>query len=247
MLGLSKDSLSRFVRPESATNFLPFLDIMKKASPIISQTIVVDGKKVELEPIDFTSGIDLTAPVDKTVYTNDWTASLEKNIKYLLEQKKIETGGVTCEVGCYEGKGTNLISKLLKPRFQICIDPWDDSYIDEGLKSIKFKNQWEMFNNNIDGLPNLAIRRGTSDDILPMCDVLDFIYIDGDHTYEQVVRDLNNAYQRLNKGGICLVDDYVWISDNPVRKAVDEFLDSHDNVRRVTLADDRQVAFRCVL
>lgn len=48
----------------------------------------------------------------------------------------------------------------------------------------------------------------------------DIAYIDGDHTYEGVLRDLNAWYPLVRKGGILCGDDYDWYG---VKRAVIEF------------------------
>ena len=48
----------------------------------------------------------------------------------------------------------------------------------------------------------------------------DLVYIDGDHTYEGVVKDLATWYPKVKKGGIICGDDIGWAG---VKKAVDEF------------------------
>ena len=48
----------------------------------------------------------------------------------------------------------------------------------------------------------------------------DLVYIDGDHTYEGVVKDLAAWYPKVKKGGIICGDDIGWAG---VKKAVDEF------------------------
>ncbi|MBU3591454.1 class I SAM-dependent methyltransferase [Polynucleobacter sp. 78F-HAINBA] len=48
----------------------------------------------------------------------------------------------------------------------------------------------------------------------------DLVYIDGDHTYEGVVKDLAAWYPKVKKGGIICGDDIGWPG---VKKAVDEF------------------------
>jgi predicted O-methyltransferase YrrM len=48
----------------------------------------------------------------------------------------------------------------------------------------------------------------------------DLVYIDGDHTYDGVVKDLAAWYPKVKKGGIICGDDIGWPG---VKKAVDEF------------------------
>ena len=68
--------------------------------------------------------------------------------------------------------------------------------------------------------------RGTSDEILKLNDdFFDFIYIDGDHTYEGAKKDLDNTFSKIKKGSILSGDDYGIFEDINfgVKKAVDEF------------------------
>ncbi len=62
----------------------------------------------------------------------------------------------------------------------------------------------------------------------------DFIYIDGDHEYEAVKRDLEEYYKILNSGGLFFGDD--WANDLwDVQKAVTEFSEQHN----LTLLDNK--------
>lgn len=49
---------------------------------------------------------------------------------------------------------------------------------------------------------------------------LDLVYIDGDHTYEGVVKDLATWFPKVKRGGMICGDDIGWPG---VKKAVDEF------------------------
>lgn len=57
---------------------------------------------------------------------------------------------------------------------------------------------------------------------------LDWIYIDGDHSYTGVKNDLNNAIEVVKPGGFIIGDDYKWKSltadKGGVKKAVNEFV-----------------------
>ena len=38
----------------------------------------------------------------------------------------------------------------------------------------------------------------------------DLIFVDGDHSSNQVKIDINNSWKILNKGGYLILDDYMW-------------------------------------
>ncbi len=40
--------------------------------------------------------------------------------------------------------------------------------------------------------------------------IFDLIFIDGDHFYDQVLRDINNAWKILKNSGFLILDDYLW-------------------------------------
>ena len=90
----------------------------------------------------------------------------------------------------------------------ISLDMNDNMGRGHGIKE-EFGDQWELILG--DGADNLKKLPGK----------FDYIYIDGDHTYGTVVRDLAAANKKLAKGGYIVCDDY----GNPcgVAQAVDEF------------------------
>lgn len=61
---------------------------------------------------------------------------------------------------------------------------------------------------------------------------LDWIYIDGDHSYEGCLSDLENALKAVKTGGFILGDDYGWPNNRwnkpGVTKAVNEFINTNN-------------------
>ena len=61
---------------------------------------------------------------------------------------------------------------------------------------------------------------------------LDWIYIDGDHSYEGCLADLESSLPMIKKGGMILGDDYGWPNSKyqkvGVTKAVNEFRNKHN-------------------
>lgn len=74
---------------------------------------------------------------------------------------------------------------------------------------------------------------------------LDWIYIDGDHSYTGAYNDYCNALKVVKSGGIIIGDDYVW--DSPldkggVKKAVNQW--AKENSLRLEKHGKRQVVVR---
>ena len=61
---------------------------------------------------------------------------------------------------------------------------------------------------------------------------LDWIYVDGDHSYEGCLRDLENSLLVVKEGGHILGDDFGWPNAKwfkpGVTKAVKEFINNHN-------------------
>jgi hypothetical protein len=79
------------------------------------------------------------------------------------------------------------------------------------------ENRYELFR-----CPSLSITNEQIPD-----DSLDAVFIDGDHSYEAVIKDLNFWWKKLKKGGWMLGDDYDSCCPE-TRKAVDDFANANN-------------------
>ncbi len=70
------------------------------------------------------------------------------------------------------------------------------------------------------------IRQKSCDAAAKIPDDLDFVYIDGNHNYDYVKRDLELYYPKLNAGGVVGGDNFESIFPG-VAKAVIEFTEKH--------------------
>lgn len=230
----------KHILPVSRGDLVVELDKWKSGNSPITRSSLIDGKVVIHDNYDFTKGL-----ASQKIYTNDWTLSLRANLKgldYYIKSCNL-IGGMTLEIGCYEGAGTNVINEVFRPSVQICCDPWDSNYEDINFH---FKNQYENFKHNTQDLTIVEMRKPSDEMFAEISPGFDFIYIDGDHHYEQVARDLNNALNVLRIGGLCLIDDYQWgeATHNPVRRAVNEFYNNNlKRIVRINLDNDVQFAF----
>ena len=110
----------------------------------------------------------------------------------------------------------------------------DDSTFENYYKEVKNK-----FSNN----PKVRIIRDTSVNAAKMFDneYFDFVYLDGDHSYESVTKDLESWYPKLKKFGVMCGDDYGHPSGVGVIEAVTKF--AYRNKLLVNCGEDNQFWF----
>ena len=170
------------------------------------------------------------------MYTQDLTQNLRVSLSTLYKAKPTEP--MTCvEIGSFEGMGSCLIAETLcihKDSKLFCIDPLDDEYV-KGDTRMAFwdsacKNQSERFYHNTKNIHSIITLQGTSDVMIPRIEdtSIDFAYIDGDHSPEQVYKDATNILGKMKKGGIVLFDDYGWVVNGmKTANGIDKFLSEH--------------------
>ncbi len=153
------------------------------------------------------------------------------------------------EIGVFQGVTARNICELLykihKDNFRyIGIDlfEYDENLKDEVVPNINFNNPLKQFyykyikRENPYSLisvkkllkrfeKNVEIIKGDSKEILPNLDLteVDYVFLDGGHSYETVKNDLNNCKIVIENNGIVLCDDYNLSYAPGVKKAIDEF------------------------
>lgn len=132
------------------------------------------------------------------------------------------------EVGCYKGRSTRVLADNCKG-VVYAVDPWPELYYSNEDKAI-FRignNVYEQFVENVKlQCKNVIIFRGTLDQFI-YPDEVDFIFLDGDHRYEYVKKDIENALKLLKKGGVLAGHDYKYVEWPGVRQAVNERFSSY--------------------
>ena len=148
------------------------------------------------------------------------------------------------QIGTYTGDASVWIldNVLTNPTsWLIDVDTWEGSDEPEHTK-INFNKVYEYYKERMIPYTNVRSIRDSSNNFFkhntePM---FDFIYIDGDHTYAQVLKDSENAWNTLLKGGIMAFDDYLWneglAPELTPRPAIDEFLNKYkDDIEILTI------------
>ena len=168
---------------------------------------------------------------------------------------RIEKGSVGAEIGVWRGSSTE---KFLtrEPSMLHLVDSWSvvpyktnkewgtyQNYLDRyaqltgGNTEEDFQKYYDRIHDEVNikyGIrDNVTLHRMTSDEWFEKFDSkLDWIYIDGDHSYKGVLRDLENAWKIVKKGGYILGDDFMWPyqkwGKEGVHKAVCEFVRKRD-------------------
>ena len=145
------------------------------------------------------------------------------------------------EIGVYQGDHAEEILNALKPDLLYLIDPWNayetDGRYGDWMKRVRGERAFEKWKNKdwdaihlgvcerFTGREDVVVYRIKSEDIGSVISrgVPDFIYIDGSHEYEQVLRDLRNAWTLIRPGGVLGGHDYRADTQADVVRAVDEF------------------------
>jgi hypothetical protein len=90
----------------------------------------------------------------------------------------------------------------------------------------------------------LRFSRTTSDKFLPHNpSAFNFIYLDGNHTSEQISRDICNCFSCLSTGGILWMDDYLGGVNNCLKATFDESIKLLHN-RIAIIHEGYQIAIR---
>lgn len=160
------------------------------------------------------------------------------NLLLPLSSKKEKINGI--ELGCGDGDTTlHLLSNL--PNLTLYgIDPYT------GYDDFNGHNPKEMLEQNlvntmqkIDSYKDrFILYRDISDNVVDKFEdeSLDFIFIDGQHSYEQVLRDCENYFPKIKKGGLFSGHDFTVIDG--VNQAVKEFAATKDVETILTTQND---------
>jgi hypothetical protein len=127
-----------------------------------------------------------------------------------------------CEIGVFRGDNLSLYVNTFE--YVYGIDVWDRKISRSAFR--KYKGALKRFLTE----KNCKLIRGDANDMADIFDdddVFDFVYLDGDHSYEAVSKELPVWFKKVKKGGIFAGHDYSnRIPDKypGVKSAVDEFL-----------------------
>ena len=145
------------------------------------------------------------------------------------------------EIGVHEGKFSELLLNKFQPQKMYLVDPWKyesdfiykkalyggnfsslegQKILDDRYEKVKLKFQKQIKSGQI------SLIRKSSDEVFKLFEdnFFDFIYIDGNHTFEYVKADIANSLKKIKDEGVIICDDYGNIGwwKNGVSKAVNQ-------------------------
>ncbi len=151
--------------------------------------------------------------------------------------KIVPKDSVCAEIGIWKGDYSKRILNKTNPKKLYLIDPWvfNKEYKDAVYGGTIAKSQKDM-DNIYDFVAKrfkdeirqgqVELHRNTFEELELPNNYFDWVYIDGDHSYDAVRKDLANAVKKVKEGGFIIGDDYIiggwW--DGGVKKAFDEFI-----------------------
>lgn len=167
---------------------------------------------------------------------------------------------VGAEIGVWKGDFSSRLMKRVHPRVLHLVDPWqhssdpvhqgawyaggiaqDQAEMDAIAEGVIKRFAKELADGRV------VLHRGLSVVVAEEIEdgSLDWVYIDGDHSYGAVVADLEAWWTKIVPGGLLAGDDYSqggWWGDG-VMRAVDEFFAGRSDAQLVTI-ENAQFVFR---
>ncbi|MFB5645401.1 MAG: class I SAM-dependent methyltransferase, partial [Nitrosopumilaceae archaeon] len=135
-------------------------------------------------------------PFSKKIYKKSglYINPKKRNRKFLLEMMPKDS--ICAEIGVQQGFFSAEILKIVQPKKLFLIDPWA-YYNPKKTTQARHDEFYEMVKNRMQNKPNVEILRGKSVEMLTNFpdNHFDWVYIDGDHSYEGVKADLEISYK----------------------------------------------------
>jgi hypothetical protein len=133
-------------------------------------------------------------------------------------------------IGAYNGKSANYVFSAIRMKKFFLIEPcseYGDGTYDQMSWNLAFDNLQSTFS----GVGDVVIIKDKAENVCNDFEnsTLDFVYIDGDHSYEHVLLDMNLWWPKVRNGGVMAGHDFNLKRVSPngyyedVERAVREF------------------------
>lgn len=165
--------------------------------------------------------------------------------KIILDETRLDLAilfeGTGVEIGVAEGWFSSKVMELGRVKKMYGVDPYTPH---QGYRDYTRETTYNRLRTNaharLDKYPNYEFIEEFSTGAVKRFDgnSLDFVYIDGDHSYEAVTEDITEWIKKVKPGGIIAGDDYIRSNRDKrfydVIRAVDEYC-IHNNIPELFL------------
>jgi glycosyltransferase involved in cell wall biosynthesis len=144
---------------------------------------------------------------------------------------------VMAEVGSYAGESSEIFAASKNISKVYAIDPWCD---DIQCEHVTFKNMAfveQLFDERNGKNPKIVKMKTDGTTAVNAIESVDFVYLDALHTYEAIVKDIENWYAKVKPGGWLGGHDYHAEGFPGVYRAVNEFCEKNDLPRPFVFRD----------
>ena len=220
----------KFLIKSKTPFFIIFLFLITKLKNILAKRAISKQKKLNQSNIkNFQISMDWFS--SQSYFFKYFMMKLVKNFKYL-------------EIGSFEGNSAIFVSSNFPESRITCVDPWLNY---EENKHLDLPSVEKIFDKNTQNFKNIKKIKKTSENFFIINkEMYNFIYIDGYHKYEYVLKDCLSSWKILSPGGFLVCDDYIWdyykkdIKLNPCF-AINEFLRISNKEAKVLLVSNSQI------
>lgn len=154
-------------------------------------------------------------------------------LKYFSLIHRVDVKSIA-EIGVFRGKNAAVLRQEFPDAHLYLIDPWQPSisYLESGSAVAQKQNTYEEAFNHVSTFfekdPKVSIIKKTAESAAPeVPNGLDLVFIDANHEYHQVKKDILTWKKKVRPGGILSGHNYSRIRLPGVKKAVDEVFDKN--------------------
>lgn len=123
---------------------------------------------------------------------------------------------VGAEIGVSEGRNARTLCRNIKGLTLYCVDIWES---DDRFR--RAKERLANYNATLIRKPSMEALKDFKDESL------DFVFIDGNHTFDYVMEDLIGWSRKVRHGGIISGHDYYHFRNSGVIEAVNAYISAH--------------------
>lgn len=138
---------------------------------------------------------------------------------------------VVVEVGSFKGAWAYRALKQWPGTKLFCIDPWEETDVAGSSANDDIFDIWIETNREHLGRRVWPLRM-TSVEAAPIfvdrLEQIEFVFIDGLHTYDGLTSDLAVWWPKLSPGGMIVIDNGYGRGADCLRKAIDDFTSSYE-------------------